>query len=328
MIHRFIDRDPQPLPAAAEDYRSNRTYRWCVPPTADRERLDRWLAGIAPLRSRSAWQRLIERGAVRIDGRVVYTPKTLLRAGATIDVTVEEEAAVEDRPEPDILPIVYEDDHLLVIDKPAGWVVHPGAGNPAGTLLNKLLAYHPLFSRLPRAGIIHRLDKETSGLMIVAKSEAAHTRLVALLAAREIERTYLAVAVGRVSATTVDRPIGRHPRDRVRMAVVSDGKEAVTHISPLEHFGGHATLIRCTLATGRTHQIRVHMAYLGHPLIGDPLYGDRRSRAWGFPRQALHAATLAFPHPLTHQPLSFTTPLPQDLMNLLAQLRPLATDGS
>jgi 23S rRNA pseudouridine1911/1915/1917 synthase len=215
---------------------------------------------------------------------------------------------------------------MLVLDKPPGLVVHPGSGNRTGTLLNALLHHDPALASLPRAGIVHRLDKDTSGLMVVARTIEAHTGLVRELAAREITREYLAVAHGDiVRAMVVDAPIGRHPTQRTTMAVVERGKPARTHVSIVERFGA-ATLVRCKLETGRTHQFRVHLAAIGHPLVGDPAYGARRARSASarvpaFGRQALHAALLSLAHPTTRRTLRFEATPPADFAALVAALR-------
>jgi 23S rRNA pseudouridine1911/1915/1917 synthase len=222
-------------------------------------------------------------------------------------------------PEAIDLAIVHEDGEVLVIDKPAGLVVHPGSGNWEGTMLNALLHHVPAVRDLPRAGIVHRLDKETSGLLVVAKTEAAQAALVRQLQARTVKRTYLAVVRGKIAAAgTVDAPIGRHPVQRTKMAVVAGGKPAVTHYRVRERFAAH-TLLECDLETGRTHQIRVHLASIGHPLEGDPVYAGRAPRT--FARQALHAWKLAFVHPASGAAVSFESPIPPDMRELLASLR-------
>ena len=230
------------------------------------------------------------------------------------------------------LNILYEDAEVIVIDKPAGLVVHPGAGNPAGTLVNALLHHDPSLASLPRAGIVHRLDKDTSGVMVVARTLPAHTSLVDQLSEREVHRQYLAVVVGAlVSGGTANAPIDRHPRDRLRMGVRDDGKDAVTHYRLRERFRAH-TALECRLETGRTHQIRVHMAHLKHPIVGDPLYGgplklpkgatpELNEPLRGFKRQALHAETLEFAHPTTGEPVRCSAPVPDDMQRLLKALR-------
>jgi len=233
--------------------------------------------------------------------------------------------ALADAGEAIALDVVYEDATVLVVDKPAGLVVHPGAGNPRGTLLNALLHHAPTLASLPRAGIVHRLDKDTSGLMVVAKTATAQTDLVRQLQSRSVSRQYLALACGDLArGATVDAPIGRHPTARTRMAVVVRGKPARTHVEVLERHG-IVTLISCRLETGRTHQIRVHLASIGHPLVGDPVYGGGRSAKLppllaAFPRQALHAQRLALVHPVTGKAVAWTSPLPPDFASLLAAI--------
>jgi 23S rRNA pseudouridine1911/1915/1917 synthase len=228
------------------------------------------------------------------------------------------------------LEIVHEDQHVLVINKPLGLVVHPGAGNAAGTLQNALLHFDAKLAQVPRAGIVHRLDKDTSGLMVVARTVESHTALVRAIEAREVAREYEAICLGVMTGGgTVEAPIGRHPVDRVRMAIREDGREAVTHYRVMQRFRGH-THVRLQLETGRTHQIRVHMAALGYPLLGDPVYGRYRKElgrsplaeqlAW-FQRQALHAWVLGFMHPQTGAHTEYCAPLPDDLDRVLTVLR-------
>ena len=286
-------------------------------------RLDQALARLLPSHSRSRLKGWIESGRVCVDGAPA-APRRKLAGGERIDVAAGDEGtALPDAPQAIDLPIVHEDDAVIVIDKPAGLVVHPGAGNRDGTLLNALLHRHPDLASVARAGIVHRLDKDTSGLMVVARTPEAQTDLVRQLAARKVGREYLALVRGDVAkAATVDAPIGRHPVNRTSMAVVERGKEARTHVLPVERFGA-ATLVRCTLDTGRTHQIRVHLAAIGHPLVGDPVYGARRTATGvpAFARQALHAQRLAFVHPVTHRAMSFASPLPADFAALLDAMR-------
>ena len=284
------------------------------------ERLDKLLVRLAPEFSRSHLQGLVADGHVRVDGQPVTVPARKLRAGQHLRVELVPTAqSLAFRPEPMALAIVYEDEHLLVVDKPAGLVVHPAAGNWSGTLLNGLLAHHAEASRLPRAGIVHRLDKDTTGLMVVAKTLPAMTALVRSIAARDVRREYLALAHGEAPwvRTTIDAPIGRDPVSRVRMAVVAGGKPARTDVERLATSDGFSAL-RCKLHTGRTHQIRVHLAHQGLPLVADAVYGGRPSL--GMQRQALHAAELAFAHPIDGRAMAFQSPLPPDLARAWQQI--------
>ncbi|ROR34705.1 23S rRNA pseudouridine(1911/1915/1917) synthase RluD [Inmirania thermothiophila] len=301
-----------------------------IPPELAGRRLDQALASLLPEHSRSRIKGWIEAECVRVDGAAAR-PRQRLAGGERVEVDAAVEAEEAPAPEPMPLRIVHEEAHLIVLDKPAGLVVHPAAGNPRGTLVNALLAHDPALAVLPRAGLVHRLDKDTSGLLLVARTPEAHTRLVRAMQARAIARTYLAVVNGVVTAGgTVDAPVGRHPVDRKRMAVVPAGRPAVTHYRVRRRFRAH-TLLEVRLETGRTHQIRVHMAHLRHPVTGDPVYGGRprlprdplpalAERVRAMRRQALHAARLAFAHPLTGTPLAFASPLPADLAALLEAL--------
>jgi len=282
-------------------------------------RLDQALARLIPDESRSRLARLIEEGHVRVEGEPAAVRRKV-RSGESVEVELAPRPVdTAFRPEAIELRVVHEDEALLVIDKPAGLVVHPGSGNWEGTMLNALLHHVARSRELPRAGIVHRLDKETSGLLVVAKTEAAQAALVRQLQARTVKRTYLALARGRVERDgTVEAPIGRHPVQRTKMAVVASGKPAVTHYRVRERFAAH-TLLECDLETGRTHQIRVHLASIGHPLEGDPVYAGRGPKA--FERQALHAWKLAFVHPSTGAPMAFESPLPPDMARLLEALR-------
>ena len=294
-----------------------------VPPECAGLRLDQALARLLPEHSRSRLKGWIDAGRVAVDGAAA-APRRKLAGGERIDVAPDAgEPAIDHAPQPIALAIVHEDDATIVLDKPAGLVVHPGAGNRDGTLLNALLHRHPDLATVPRAGIVHRLDKDTSGLMVIARTPQAQTDLVRQLATRGVRREYLAVVRGDVAkSVTVDAPIGRHPAHRTSMAVVERGKDARTHVTPVERFG-IATLVRCTLETGRTHQIRVHLTAIGHPLIGDPVYGVRRA-AVGLPpfaRQALHAHRLGLSHPVTRRAMAFESPPPADFAGLLDALR-------
>jgi 23S rRNA pseudouridine1911/1915/1917 synthase len=279
------------------------------------QRLDRALARLLPEESRSRLARLIGEGHVTVDGRAAAA-SLKMRSGETVEVALAPRPAdAAHRPEAIELPVVHEDADLLVIDKPAGLVVHPGSGNWSGTMLNALLHHAPGTGELPRAGIVHRLDKDTSGLLVVAKNEAAQLALVRQLQARTVKRTYLALVRGNVEAGgTIDAPIGRHPVQRTRMAVVAGGKPAITHYRVRKRFAAH-TLLECDLETGRTHQIRVHLASIGHPLEGDPVYAGKARAA--FRLQALHAWKLAFVHPGSGKTVRFESPLPADFKALL-----------
>ncbi|NIO43746.1 MAG: 23S rRNA pseudouridine(1911/1915/1917) synthase RluD [Burkholderiales bacterium] len=291
------------------------------------KRIDQALAILFPDYSRSRLQQWIRDGYVTVDGKACST-KSKVWGGEKVLVRVPINASeMEYRPEKIPLNVIYEDEVILVIDKPAGLIVHPGSGNWGGTLLNALLQYSPSNASLPRAGIVHRLDKDTSGLLVVAKTLPARTELVRQMQARSVGREYVAIVHGSVKADgSVEAPIGRHPRDRKRMAVVARGKPATTHYKVVENGRGWAQLV-CRLETGRTHQIRVHLSSIGHALIGDPVYGPKRvsstlpKQARSFQRQALHAQRLRIQHPTTGQDMEWQSPLPEDLAKLLASLR-------
>jgi len=290
-------------------------------------RLDKALVTMAGEFSRNHLQTLIEGGHVWVDDRPATQASRKVSAGQQVRVElVPTPESLAFRPEAMVLPVVYEDDALLVIDKPVGMVVHPAAGHWSGTLLNGLLAHHPAAATLPRAGIVHRLDKDTSGLMVVGKTLQAVTALVRAIAAREVQREYVALAHGRVPAQPfrIDAPLARDPQSRVRMAVVTSGKPAQTDVTRValgefaELGGGAVSAVRCKLHTGRTHQIRVHLASRGHALLADALYGGRPGL--GLVRQALHAARLGFVHPLGGQPLQFESAPPADLAQAWQQV--------
>jgi 23S rRNA pseudouridine1911/1915/1917 synthase len=302
-----------------------------IPSEMAGRRLDQALSELFPQYSRSRLQQWIKEGHVLVDGAVLRA-RDKVWGNEQVQVTVVVEEEVEARPENIPLQIVYQDDAIVVINKPVGMVVHPAAGNRDGTLLNALLHHFPKAVNVPRAGIVHRLDKDTSGLLVIARSLAAHTALVEQLQARKVEREYDAIVIGvMVAGGTIDAPIGRHSVDRKRMAVVPGGKEAVTHYRVVERFRGH-TYIKAYLETGRTHQIRVHMSSIHHPLVGDTVYGGRlripagsspelRAMLKNFRRQALHAARLKLIHPITQELMQWTASWPEDMQALLTVLR-------
>ena len=299
-----------------------------VAPAAAGTRLDRWLTDRLSELSRARLQALIEAGHVRVDGRVLKASHRL-RGGETVEIEIPPPPREELEPEPAELAIVHEDAHVLVLDKPAGLVVHPGAGHSRGTLAAAVLAHAPETAGVGgprRPGIVHRLDKDTSGLLVIAKSRAAYDALVEQLASRTVTRRYLAIVHGRVRAAAgvVDTPIGRDPHDRVKMAVrpPGRGKRALTRYRVLERFADF-TLVEASLETGRTHQLRVHLASLGHPVAGDAVYGGRRRAPLPVVCEglALHAAALAFVHPASGTRMEFASPLPARMERLLSHLR-------
>ena len=305
-----------------------------LPATPAGARLDVVLAQILPQYSRSRIASWIKDGKVKVNG-VVPRSRLLVYGGEQVSLYAELPANETVLPQSIPLDILYEDEHLLVINKPVGLVVHPGAGNPKNTMQNALLAFDSRLAVVPRAGIVHRIDKDTSGLLVVARTIEAHASLVDMLHEHEVNRDYLALVVGHVTGgNTIDKAIGRHRTDRLKMAVRPDGRAAVTHYRLAERFNNH-TLLRISLETGRTHQIRVHMAFVGHPLVGDPTYGGRRQLTAGedpavraallaFKRQALHATRLAFEHPITGEAVDVEAPAPADMLALLAVLRSAA----
>jgi 23S rRNA pseudouridine1911/1915/1917 synthase len=300
------------------------------------KRLDQVAARLFAEYSRGQLQKWIRSGELTVNGRL-QKPTYKVLFGETLVVEAQPEARDETLPEDIPLDLLYSDADVLVLNKPAGIVVHPAAGNRDGTLQNALLHFDPNLAVLPRSGLVHRLDKDTSGVMVVARSLRAHTSLVAQLQARSMSRVYEAVAAGEVRRRgTVDEPIGRHPRDRKRMAVVAGGKKAISHYRIVQMFKGF-THIEVALETGRTHQIRVHMAHLGHPLVGDATYGRKPRSVRGmdadliaaikdFPRQALHARFLTFRHPADQREMRFEAPLPQDFLDLLEILQAKAAN--
>jgi len=295
------------------------------------KRLDQALALLFPAHSRSRLKDWVDSEKVTVNG-VFKRPRTKVVEGDQIEVDAAIEVLSDWVGEPIALDIVYEDTHLLVINKPANLVVHPAVGNWVGTLVNALLHHCPALSQIPRAGVVHRLDKDTTGLMVVAKTLVAQTSLVNQLQARTVKRIYEAVVYGLIlSGNTIKEPIGRHPHDRIRMAVLESGKTAVTHYRVIERFKSH-THLRVQLETGRTHQIRVHLAHIHHPIIGDKIYGGRlrlppkssvelQTCLKNFPRQALHARSLSLLHPETGVDMHWEVSLPADIQQLLSTLR-------
>ncbi len=301
-----------------------------VPAELSGQRLDQALARMFPEYSRSRLKSWLLQGFITVDERPMR-PRDAVIGGESVLLQPQAETVLTSEPEPLELDIIFADDHCLVVNKPAGLVVHPGAGNQRGTLLNGLLHHEPGLQQLPRAGIIHRLDKDTSGLLLVAKTLEAHTFLTRALAEREIARHYLAVCAGVLTGGgSIDEPIGRHPVDRLKMSVQKEGKAAVTHYRVIQRFAAH-TYISVQLETGRTHQIRVHFAHRRHALVGDQTYGGRlaipagasdrlRNTLRQFRRQALHAGKLAFEHPQSGEKLEFKVAPPGDFADLLSAL--------
>ena len=311
-----------------------------IPPDLAGQRLDSTLARLMPEHSRTRIKAWIEAGAVKVDRRACK-PRDIVEAGSRVRVeaTLDEPAQPQVLPEAIALRLVHEDRDVLVIDKPAGLVVHPGAGNPRHTLQNALLGLDGSLAALPRAGLIHRLDKDTSGLLVVARTPEAQTSLSRQLEARTMAREYVAACVGVMTGGgTVDEPIGRNRGDRLKMAIRGSGRPAVTHYRVLERFRAHSYL-SVKLETGRTHQIRLHLSHIKYPIVGDPMYGGRFGlprgatpglidTLRGFKRQALHAATLGFDHPRTGKPLLLQSPVPEDFAQLLGALREDARDAA
>ena len=308
-----------------------------IPEELEGRRIDQALAHMLPHYSRSAVQQWLKEGRVTLERKTLKSSDKVNGRGS-VEISIPPPRPSGWTAEDMEIPIVHSDRDIMVINKPAGLVVHPGAGNPQGTLLNGLLAIDDSLRLLPRAGIVHRLDKETTGLMVVARTEVARQDLVQQLSNRSVSRRYLAVTCGvPIAGETIDQPVGRHPTDRIRMAVTPTGKEAVTHFRVLEKFRAHA-LVEARLDTGRTHQIRVHLAWRGYPLVGDPVYGGRPkkpanasaallSTLESFRRQALHATLLSLRHPGTGDLVSWTQPPPMDMAQLLAVLADDRTPG-
>lgn len=307
-----------------------RTHSLALPAELAGLRLDQALARALPQYSRARLQGWLEAGAIQVDGRRLRAKDKVL-GGEHVQIEARLEAAPQVTPEVMPVEIVFKDKALFVINKPPGLVVHPGAGNAGHTLQNALLALDPKLALVPRAGLVHRLDKDTSGLLVVARTPETHTALVAALAEREIERHYIALCSGVMTAGgTIDEPIGRHRSQRTKMAVRSDGRPSVTHYRVMKRFRAH-TLVHVELESGRTHQIRVHLAHIGYPVVGDPVYGGRRrfpagaspaliAELEGFTRQALHAARLKLAHPVTGKEMEWEAPLPADMAHLIKVL--------
>jgi len=312
--------------SSSADYKGNTEgdiRQLVIPDAQGGQRLDQALSAMLPEFSRTRIQNWIRARKIAVDD-AWGTTRMKVSGGESVRVEIEPDPnATPDAPEDIPLDVVFEDPMLLVINKPVGLVVHPGNGNRRGTLLNALLHWVPQVAELPRAGIVHRLDKDTSGLLVVAKTLMAHTDLVRQLQARTVKREYLALVYGEVDhAGTVDAPLARDPHNRTKRTVHTMGKQAVTHYEVVERFPG-VTLLRCKLETGRTHQIRVHMQHIGHPLVGESIYAaSRRSHLKiPFPRQALHAERLGLMHPLSHEFMQWECPLPADFASLLQALR-------
>ena len=301
-----------------------------VPFESAGQRLDQVLAGLLAEYSRTRIKEWIDAGQVLVNG-VQLRPKDRVLGGERVEVSASVEPVTEVEAQAIDLDVVHADRQVLVINKPAGLVVHPGAGNSAGTLQNALLHFDPKLASIPRSGIVHRIDKDTSGLLVIARTLEAHTALVKAIEAHDVKREYEAVVLGVMTGGgTIDAPIGRHPTERVRMAVREPGRDAITHYRVIKRFRGH-THLRLTLETGRTHQIRVHLAHIHYPIVGDQVYGGRLLLPKGaspalidalrrFRRQALHAARLAFVHPKTGKVVECEAPLPPDMRSLLATL--------
>ncbi len=307
---------------------SNRQ-RVVISPDLCGQRFDQALSQIFKDYSRSRLQKWLKHGHILLDGQKTEA-KHKVKGGEEITLTIQKDPETFSKPEAIALDIIFEDAHLLVINKPVGLVVHPGAGNSCGTLVNALLHHDIRLEQLPRAGLVHRLDKETSGLLLVAKTLPAYTKLIAMMQNRDIHREYQAIVCGLLTAGfSINKPITRHPKNRIKMAIAPQGmgKDAVTHVRVLQRFAAHS-LLRVILETGRTHQIRVHLSDKGYPLVGDPVYGGRLHMPAGasesliaalrqFKHQALHAYQLSLRHPITNHELTWQAPLPQDMQNLI-----------
>ncbi len=307
------------------DYSRTEPLELTVPDASYGRRLDQVLAELIPQHSRNRLQAWVRDACVEVDGKIEAEPKRKMLGGERLRLTPPQDARdLPEQPEDIPLDIVFEDETLIVINKPAGLVVHPGSGNWSGTLMNALLHHAPGIEQVPRAGIVHRLDKDTSGLLVVAKTLEAQTDLVRQLQARTVRRVYLALAAGAIKkGGGIDSPIGRHPVQRIKMAVVPEsrgGKPALTWFRVMEQFP-YCTFVECSLETGRTHQIRVHLASIGHPLVGDQVYGKPNPKLPEFNRQALHATRLGLVHPVSGLKMQWEVPMPEDMRDLLDRLR-------
>ena len=301
-----------------------------IPDAMSGKRLDQALASLLPEHSRARLQDWIREGYVLVD-KIPMRPRDKIQGGEQVEIQAKIEAQISASPENIPLEIVFEDEHLIIINKPAGLIVHPGAGNPQHTLMNALLHHEQDLEQVPRAGIVHRLDKDTSGLLVIARTPQSHTALVKQLQARNMRREYVTIVSGILTAGgTIDQPIGRHPKHRTKMAIVKNGRPATTHFRVIRKYRHH-TELQVNLETGRTHQIRVHLAWLHYPVIGDPMYGSRKPLVKGmapnlanivsvFPRQALHAHAIQLLHPQSNELMIWKAPIPEDMLRLIDSL--------
>ncbi len=301
-----------------------------IPEEMSGKRLDKALAKLLPEHSRARLQGWIRDGYVLIDKKLMR-PRDKIQGGEQVEIQAEIEVQISASPENIPLQIVFEDEYLIIINKPAGLIVHPGAGNPQHTLMNALLHHDQKLDQVPRAGIVHRLDKDTSGLLVIARTPQSHTSLVKQLQTRDMHREYVTIVSGTMTAGgTIDQPIGRHPKHRTRMAIVKNGRTAITHYRIIRKYRHH-TQLQVNLETGRTHQIRVHMTWHHHPIIGDPVYGTKKQLVKGmdanlanivtaFPRQALHARAIQLLHPHSDKLMTWEAPIPEDITALIDSL--------
>ncbi len=302
-----------------------------IPEEMSGKRLDQALAKLLPEHSRARLQGWIRDGYVLIDKKIMR-PRDKIQGGEQVEIQAEIEVQISASPENIPLEIIFEDEYLIIINKPAGLIVHPGAGNPQHTLMNALLHHDQKLDQVPRAGIVHRLDKDTSGLLVIARTPQSHTSLVKQLQTRDMHREYVTIVSGVMTAGgTIDQPIGRHPKHRTRMAIVKNGRTAITHYRIIRKYRHH-TQLQVNLETGRTHQIRVHMTWYHHPIIGDPVYGAKKQLVKGmdsnlanivtaFPRQALHARAIQLLHPHSDELMTWEAPIPEDITELIDSLK-------